>query len=270
MAARDLPRTDSVRVRLPHYRGKSVIPLLSWLIAERLTNENAQVSWYLERQQGPDSCAALLDNIGWLGVKKQREGKLVRIDCLPPAHAQLPEPRRFSAVVTGHELSFAADYGVFSPRQVDDGTLMLAEVASRHSPGEILADIGTGYGPLAIALVRAGLAERAVVTDVDSVALWLAELNAADNGVALETVFSPDPADVQATPLTVCNVPTHLDRPRSAELMNGLAQRAGKSQTVMIVVHKSLENRFAKYLTGAGLTVTSEPGIAHVVLTATG
>ena len=75
MAARDLPRTDSVRVRLPHYRGKSVIPLLSWLIAERLTNENAQVSWYLERQQGPDSCAALLDNVGWLGVIEAARGK---------------------------------------------------------------------------------------------------------------------------------------------------------------------------------------------------
>jgi 16S rRNA G1207 methylase RsmC len=133
-----------------------------------------------------------------------------------------------------------------------------------------VADIGIGYGPLAIALVRNELALQAVGTDVDCLALWLAERNAADNDVTLRTACTPDPCGIEDTPLTVCNVPTHLDRIRSTELMSALAQRARGGRALMIVVHASLEARYVRHLADAGLTVTRHPGEAHVVLAATG
>jgi 16S rRNA G1207 methylase RsmC len=244
--------------------------VLSWLVTERLATADAEVSWYLEKQQGPNSCAALLTELGWRAVDRHREGKLVRIVGSPPERADLPEPRRFSAVLGSAELSFAADYGVFSPGHVDEGTMLLAEVALRHPPVDALADIGVGYGPLAVGLLRNGVAERAVGTDVDCLALWLAERNAGHNGVAIRTVCSPDPRDVELTPLTVCNVPTHIDAARSAELMTALAQRAGGGRDLMVVVHASLERRYTRHLVDAGLAPTRQPGAAHVVLTATG
>lgn len=278
--AAELPPAEAVRVRLPGYRGKSLIPVLSWLVTRRLARPGAEVCWYLEKQQGPRSVAALLAELGWQDVQRKRDGRLVRISGRPPARAGLPptgplqpgppQPRQFSAVMGAHELTFLADYGVFSPDRVDDGSRLLAEIMLRQPPVGVLADIGVGYGPLAIAAIRNNVAERAVATDVDCVALWLAELNAAASGVRLEVRCTPDPLQVEATALTVCNVPTHINAAQSADLMRALAQRAQGGRKLMIVVHASLETRYARHLAAAGLTVSRHPGPSHVVLEASG
>ncbi|MEI7033332.1 methyltransferase [Streptomyces pratensis] len=266
--AEELPRATSVLVRLPEYRGKSLIPVLSWLVVNRLAHPGAEASWYLHKQQGPASCAALLTRLGWRDVRHKREGGLVRVTGLPPRSAELPEAKAFSGAIGSVELDFLADYGVFSPGHVDDGTALLAEVALRQSPVEVLADIGVGYGPLAIGLVRNGVARRAVATDVDCLALWLAERNAAANGVPLTVECTPDPLDVEPTPLTVCNVPTHIPADLSTALTNALAERVRDGGKLLAVVHASLEQRYAHKLAAAGVKVARHPGPAHVVLEA--
>jgi 16S rRNA (guanine1207-N2)-methyltransferase len=275
----ELPRAAAVSVRLPGYRGKSLIPMLSWLVTQRLAGPGAEVCWYLGKQQGPRSCAALLAELGWQEVQRTRDGALVRISGRPPTEPAQPESaqpepaqpeaRQFSAMIGAHELTFLADYGVFSPDHVDDGSRLLAEVTLRQPPVSVLADIGVGYGPLAIAAVRNGIAARAVATDVDCIALWLAQRNAAASGVALEVYCTPDPRQAEPTPLTVCNVPTHINAEQSAELMRALAQRARGGRKLLIVVHASLEARYARHLAAAGLTPARHPGPAHVVLEAT-
>lgn len=266
MAAARLPRAGAVRVRLPGYRGKSLIGMLSWLVTMRLATADAEVLWCLDKQQGPDSCATLLKELGWREVSRQRDGKLFRISGLPPMEAEFPQARQFTAVIGGRELSFFADYGVFSPGRVDDGTRWLAEVALGLAPVTTVADIGVGYGPLAVALVCNGVAQHAVATDVDCLALWLAQRNADLNGVPMQVACTPDPLQVAGTPLTVCNVPTHIDSSQSADLMRGLVQRARGDRMLMIVVHASLEARYTKHLSAAGLTPIRHPGKQHVVL----
>jgi Methyltransferase small domain len=290
--ATELPSAGAVTVRLPGYRGKSLIGVLSWLVTHRLARPDAEVCWYLQKQQGPRSVAALLAGLGWQDVQRERDGDLVKITGHPATwmprycgksdsrfpttsleHAgpgRLPPARQFSAVLGAHELTFLADYGVFSPDRIDDGTRLLAEVMLRQPPVGTLADIGTGYGPLAIAAIRNEIAARAVATDVDCIALWLAERNAAACGVALDVRCTPDPLQVQATALTVCNVPTHVSAVQSAELMRALAQRAMGGRKLLIVVHASLESRHARYLAEAGLAISRHPGPSHVVLDATG
>ena len=264
----ELPRAESVGVRLPEYRGKSLVPLLSWLIVHRLAAPGAEVAWNLHKQQGPASCAALLTELGWQGVRHKREGRLVRITGTPPATAELPAAKAFTATIGARELGFLADYGVFSPGCVDSGTELLAEIALKQTPVEALADIGVGYGALAVGLVTNGIAGRAVATDVDCLALWLAERNAAANGVDLKVSCTPDPLKVETTRLTVCNVPTHIDAAQSAELMQALAQRALSGGTLLAVVHASLESRYVAHLERAALAVRRHPGPTHVVLEA--
>jgi Methyltransferase small domain len=290
--AAGLPPAGAVSVRLPGYRGKSLIGVLSWLVTYRLARPDAEICWYLQKQQGPRSVAALLAELGWQDVQRERDGDLVAITGHPatwmprscgksdrrfPAMSlvragpgRLPPARQFTAVLGAHELTFLADYGVFSPDRIDDGTRLLAEVMLRQPPVGTLADIGTGYGPLAIAAIRNEIAARAVATDVDCIALWLAQRNAAASGAALEARCTPDPLRVEATALTVCNVPTHVSAAQSAELMRALAQRAMGGRKLLIVVHASLESRYARHLAEAGLAISRHPGPAHVVLDATG
>src|ERR1700733_13993018 len=53
-------RAGRVEIWLPGYRGKSFVPLLGWLAATRLAAAEAEVTWWLEKRQGPDSVARML------------------------------------------------------------------------------------------------------------------------------------------------------------------------------------------------------------------
>jgi predicted RNA methylase len=183
----------------------------------------------------------------------------------PPEEAELPPPRQFTARLGDREVTLAADYGVFSPEHIDEGTELLLSIALAGPPVSGVADIGTGYGPLAIALQVNGVAESAVGTDVDCVALWLAAENARRNGVPLTLLCTPEPTDAPATPLTVCSVPTHINRADTERLMAGLAARARQGR-LLITFHKSMEARYTAHLEGSGLSVRSYAGREHVVL----
>jgi 16S rRNA G1207 methylase RsmC len=247
-----------VEVAAPPFRGKRLLPALSWL----LTNRGASSAvWRVERRLGPEYVRRELEPLGW-SLAAERAGRWLLLRGDVPAPHPLPPPRSFE---TGSGLVFEADYGVFSPGGVDAGSALLLEVASRLPPVEAVADVGVGYGFLAVSLVAGGLAGSAVGTDVDSIALWLAERNAAAAGAPLQVALDPDPLAVKRTPLTVCNVPTHLDAARTAALMSGLAERA-RDGRLLTVVHASLADRYARHL--AGLRVTRHPGTDHVVLEA--
>jgi 16S rRNA G1207 methylase RsmC len=243
----------------PGYRGKRLLPVLSWLVTSRLAVDS--VAWRVERRLGPEFVRRELGPLGW-ELSVSREGRwLLLSGPVPPPHS-LPPPRSFTAA---SGLVFEGDYGVFSPAGIDAGSALLLELASGLEAVDAVADIGVGYGALAVSLAAGGRARRAVGTDVDSIALWLAERNAGAAGVALEVALDPDPLAVERTPLTVCNVPTHLDAKRTAALLAGLAERARHGR-LLAVVHASLEERYARHLNQPGLRVSRHPGADHVVL----
>lgn len=263
--AGSLPAAGQVDIRVPAYRGNSLIPVLAWLAATRLSERGAQVSWHLEKRQGPDSVRRLLEGLGW-ALDKERVGRTVRLRGVPPATASLPAPRSFEAQLGSRRVELLADYGVFSPSRIDEGTALLLGVALQHSPVDVVADVGVGYGPLAIGLILNGVARSAVATDVDCIALWLAQRNAHAHGVQMALQCTPDPIAVQPTQLTVCNIPTHINAEETARFMAGLARRA-EHGTLLAVVHASLEGRYTRHLASANLRVSSRhPGPSHVVL----
>jgi 16S rRNA G1207 methylase RsmC len=216
----------------------------------------------VERRLGPEYVRRELSPLGWELIAS-RAGRWLLLEGAVPAPHALPPPRSFVA----GGVRFEADYGVFSPERIDPGSALLLDVASRFEPVDAVADIGIGYGALALSLVVGRLAARAVGTDVDSIALWLAERNAADAGVPLEVKLDADPLAIPRTPLTVCNVPTHVDAARTAALMGGLAERA-RDGRLLAVVHASLEERYARHLDRPSLSVTHHAGAGYVVFEA--
>jgi 16S rRNA G1207 methylase RsmC len=249
---------DRIEIAPPAYRGKRLLPVLSWLVTNRLP-PGTPATWRVERRHGPDYVRRALEPLGW-DLDAERAARWLLMHGEVPEPHELPPPRSFSA----RGLTFEADYGVFSAERIDPGSELLLEVAARGEPVEKVADIGTGYGSLAIVLVAAGHAERALATEVDSISAWLAERNAAAAGVDLHVALDPDPLAFAATPLTVCNVPTHLDAGKTAAMMEALAAR-GRHGRLLAVVHASLADRYARYLPK---NATRHAGHEHVVLEA--
>ncbi|MDJ0861774.1 MAG: methyltransferase, partial [Gammaproteobacteria bacterium] len=68
--------------------------------------------------------------------------------------AMLRDDIVFEETLLGQALTFHATWGLFSPREVDDGTRLLL----RHvdvGEGDECLDLGCGYGPIGIALAKA-------------------------------------------------------------------------------------------------------------------
>ena len=88
----------------------------------------------------------------------------------------------FAASVRGQALQFRATWGLFSPREVDEGTAMLID-AIEVTPDADCFDLGCGYGAIGLTLARLAPIGETWMVDRDFVAVKYAQTNAAANGV---------------------------------------------------------------------------------------
>lgn len=85
-------------------------------------------------------------------------------------------PREFEARLRGRRYRFRTDRGVFSPDRIDPGTRLLIEGMNIH-PGEMVLDLGAGYGPIGIAAAPLAAPGRVYLTEVNARAAELAREN---------------------------------------------------------------------------------------------
>lgn len=254
-----------VIVQVPPRRGYRFIEFLEWLVCSTLAQpQTGDVRWRARRKQGAEGLERILRERGW-SVAKSRSGSLVELAGAPPRPGARPVPASFETELAGRRVQLAADWGTFSREHVDDGTRLLLDAAVAGPPVSLAVDIGTGYGALALGLVLGGRAERALGTELDSVALSLALINAGNAEVPLDGLLEEDPAAVPKAELTVCNFPTHAQRDDSDRLLAGLASRAADG-LVLIVVHASLEGRFTTRLLDLGTPASTVRRETHAVI----
>src|SRR5712692_4575003 len=96
-------------------------------------------------------------------------------------------------------LELQADRGVFGSRAVDLGTLALLREAPAPPPDGDILDLGSGYGPIAIALAKQAPKARVWAVDVNERALELTRANARAAGAMNVTAGLPDevPLDIR-------------------------------------------------------------------------
>ena len=97
-----------------------------------------------------------------------------------PGLERLREDIVFSAYLRGRLYTFHSTWGLFSPREVDEGTRLLLEHLEVGSHDDCL-DLGCGYGPLGIALAGCAPGGRTLMVDKDFVAIDYARKNIARN-----------------------------------------------------------------------------------------
>ena len=86
----------------------------------------------------------------------------------------------------GQKMTFLTDAGVFSKKMVDFGSQLLLKCLDVEEGKKIL-DVGCGYGPLGLSLVKA-YGVQATLVDINNRALDLARQNAQKNQVEA-TIF---------------------------------------------------------------------------------
>jgi len=88
----------------------------------------------------------------------------------------------FRTDIFGVPLTFYAASGVFSPRQIDLGTLVLIKYMQIRS-GENILDFGCGYGPIGIMAAKTCKTCNVVMVDINERAVGAAKRNIRANDV---------------------------------------------------------------------------------------
>jgi 16S rRNA (guanine1207-N2)-methyltransferase len=88
----------------------------------------------------------------------------------------------FSETLKGQHLTFHTTWGTFSPREIDEGTVMLLDYMDIGEADDCL-DLGCGYGPIGMTMARLAPSGRTLLVDRDFIAVEYANANIARNGI---------------------------------------------------------------------------------------
>lgn len=86
-----------------------------------------------------------------------------------------------TATLMEQSLIFHSTWGLFSPRDIDEGTRLLMSFLDKPEPGQTIVDLGCGYGPIGLALAKAEPKAEVILLDKDFVACEFAAANAKRN-----------------------------------------------------------------------------------------
>ena len=95
---------------------------------------------------------------------------------------KLKKDLSIQTTLLGHDLTLKTRWGVFSPRSIDDGTLMLMKYLEVAKKDKCL-DLGCGYGPIGLAVAKSCPQGEVHMVDKDFVAVELSNNNARLNHI---------------------------------------------------------------------------------------
>ncbi|MBW9266957.1 MAG: methyltransferase [Candidatus Thiodiazotropha sp. (ex. Lucinisca nassula)] len=86
----------------------------------------------------------------------------------------------FTEELSGERLQFHSTWGIFSPREIDEGTRLLVD-RLRIAPTDDCLDLGCGYGPIGLYMARRAPQGQTLMVDKDFMAVNYSNENAERN-----------------------------------------------------------------------------------------
>jgi 16S rRNA (guanine1207-N2)-methyltransferase len=129
-----------------------------------------------------------------MSIPKPMQPKVApkRAHYFDPAPVVASRPRTVRLQLPYLSVELESDRGVFGAHRVDLGTVvLLKEAPPPPLAGEVL-DLGSGYGPIAVALAKLSPGARIWAVDVNTRALELTRANADRVGVGNVVAATPD------------------------------------------------------------------------------
>lgn len=84
---------------------------------------------------------------------------------------------RFEAELCGQSFTFLSTWGVFSPREIDEGTELLLKYLEVN-PSDNCFDLGCGYGPVGLVMAKLAPQGKTLMVDKDFMAVEYSNRNA--------------------------------------------------------------------------------------------
>jgi 16S rRNA G1207 methylase RsmC len=157
----------------------------------------------------------------------------------------LREDLVLDARLRGHSFHLNTTWGLFSPRAVDAGTLLLLE--RLDIPADAVAlDLGCGYGPLGLAIASEATAGQVHMVDRDFLAIEYSRLNASQNGIDnaeiyLSNGFSAVPESLELD-LVVSNLPAKVGNEMFRLMFHDAHQRMRPGARIVVVTVNGLRD----------------------------
>jgi len=95
---------------------------------------------------------------------------------------EIRKPLEFQTELQGKSLVFNTTYGIFSPKEIDQGTKLLLRYLDVKPDYDCL-DLGCGYGPIGIWMAKHAVNGKIILLDKDFVAVDFANKNIAKNNL---------------------------------------------------------------------------------------
>jgi 16S rRNA G1207 methylase RsmC len=93
---------------------------------------------------------------------------------------QYREDIKFTSHLCGHDFQFTSTWGIFSPREIDEGTDLLLKYI-KINPTDDCFDLGCGYGPIGLSMAKMAPQGQILMVDKDFMAVEYSNKNAALN-----------------------------------------------------------------------------------------
>ncbi|NUR62947.1 MAG: methyltransferase [Catenulispora sp.] len=166
----------------------------------------------------------------------------------------LARERMVALDLPGISLELATASGVFGAQRVDHGTMVLLRRAPIPAACSGVVDVGTGYGPIAVAMGLRQPSAGVWAVDVNRRALELTRRNAAS--AALANVVAVEPEQVPAAlrfDRLYSNPPVKIGREELHSLLGGWLGRLATDGDAYLVVKQSMgADGLGRWLTEAG------------------
>lgn len=142
-----------------------------------------------------------------------------------------------------HEFIFHSTWGLFSPREIDDGTRLLIRHLDIPENARCL-DVGCGYGPIGLYMASQSVQGETLLVDKDFVAVEYSRKNIAINKIGnasamLSNGFDQIPAE-RRFDVIASNIPAKVGKELLTLFLNDALQRLNPGGRLYVVTINGL------------------------------